>query len=141
MAFLAERPPGRYSSASEICDHENIPPAFLGKVFLPLCRCRLVRSLRGIGGGYELAIPPEQIRLMAIVRAIDGTQLENCLLEDHPCGDPHNCLLHPAWCAVREQFANFLERTTLADLARAKKAPQVPIADADQVPEVTSSKG
>lgn len=140
MTLLADQPPGRFSSAREICDQESIPPAFLGKVFLPLCRCRLLRSLRGIGGGYELAVPPEQIRLLAIVQAIDGVQLNDCILEDHPCGDPRHCLLHSAWAAAREQFFNFLERTTLADLARMRKSLQVPIALADHAPEVIPSR-
>ena len=140
MALLAEQPPGRFSSSREICDQESIPPAFLGKVFLPLCRCRLLRSLRGTGGGYELAVPPEQIRLLAIVRAIDGEQLNDCVLEDHPCGDPRDCLLHPVWGALREQFVNYLERTTLADLARTRKSLQVPVAHAAYAPEVIPSR-
>ena len=123
MAHLAEKPPGQLSSSREICDQENIPPAFLSKVFLPLCRCRMVHSVRGTGGGYELAVPPDQIRLLEIVRAIDGSQLDNCILEDHPCGNPCKCLLHPMWSALREQFLNYLERTTVADLARTDVHP------------------
>jgi Rrf2 family transcriptional regulator, iron-sulfur cluster assembly transcription factor len=140
MALLADQPPGHYSSSREICDQESIPPAFLGKVFLPLCRCRLLRSLRGTGGGYELAVPPEQIRLLAIVQAIDGTKLNDCILEDHPCGDPCDCLLHTAWGGLREQFVDYLERTTLADLARTRKSLQVPVAHADHAPAVIPSR-
>jgi Rrf2 family protein len=134
MTNLAEQPPGRFSSSREICDQENIPPAFLGKVFLPLCRCHMLRSLRGAGGGYELAVPPDQIRLLAIVQAIDGSQLNDCVLEDHPCGISHQCLLHPIWSAVREQFVEYLERTTLADLARMRKSPQFAIPKAGDAP-------
>jgi Rrf2 family iron-sulfur cluster assembly transcriptional regulator len=139
MAHLAEQPPGRLSSSREICDQENIPPSFLGKVFLPLCRCRMLRSLRGTGGGYELAMPPDQIRLLAIVQAIDGSQLDDCVLEDHPCGNPRECLLHPMWSAVRKQFVDYLERTTVADLARMRKSTHVPILKADDTPEVIPS--
>ncbi|HTQ85124.1 MAG TPA: Rrf2 family transcriptional regulator [Candidatus Solibacter sp.] len=135
MTLLADQPPGRFSSAREICDQERIPQAFLGKVFLPLCRCRLLTSLRGIGGGYALAVPPEQIRLLAIVQAIDGAQLNQCILEDHPCGDPCNCLLHPAWAAAREQFVDFLKQTTLADLAQSRKPSGDPTADRYHSPE------
>jgi Rrf2 family iron-sulfur cluster assembly transcriptional regulator len=136
MAHLAEQPLGRLSSSGEICEQENIPPAFLGKVFLPLCRCRMLHSVRGIGGGYELAVPPDQIRLLAIVQAIDGSQLNDCVLEDHPCGNPRECLLHPAWAAIREQFVDYLERTTVADLARMRKSTRVPIPMAADTPEV-----
>jgi len=139
MAHLAEQPPGRFSSSREICDQEDIPPSFLGKIFLPLCRCRMLRSLRGIGGGYELAVPPDQIRLLAIVQAIDGSQLDDCVLEDHACGNPRQCLLHPIWATVREQFVDYLERTTLADLARMRQFTGVPVPKAGDTPEVIPS--
>jgi Rrf2 family iron-sulfur cluster assembly transcriptional regulator len=139
MTHLAEQPAGRFSSSREICEQENIPPSFLGKVFLPLCRCRMLRSLRGTGGGYELAVPPDQIRLLAIVQAIDGSQLDNCVLEDHPCGDPCECLLHPIWAACREQFVDYLKCTTVADLARMRKSTHVPIANADETREAIPS--
>lgn len=140
MTLLAELPAGQYSSAREICEQESIPPAFLGKVFLPLCRRRLLRSLRGTGGGYELAVPPEDIHLLAIVQAIDGERLNDCILEDHPCGNPCECLLHPAWGAVREQFVNYLGRTTLADLVKMRKSRQVSIAPTDHAPEAIPSR-
>jgi DNA-binding IscR family transcriptional regulator len=85
-------------------------------------------------------MPPEQIRLLAIVQAIDGARLNDCILEDHHCGDPRECLLHPAWGALREQFVNYLERTTLADLARMRNSLPVPIAHADHAPEVNPSR-
>ncbi|NDQ56120.1 MAG: Rrf2 family transcriptional regulator [Acidipila sp.] len=136
MAHLAEQPPGKFSNSQEICDQENIPRSFLGKVFLPLCRARMLRSLRGAGGGYELAVPPDQIRLLSIVQAIDGAQLNDCILEDHPCGNPRECMLHPMWAAVREQFVDYLNRTTVADLARMRKSMPLPLAHADHAPEV-----
>jgi Rrf2 family iron-sulfur cluster assembly transcriptional regulator len=139
MAYLAEQPLGRISSSREICDQENIPPAFLGKVLLPLCRCRMLHSVRGIGGGYELAVPPDQIRLLEIVQAIDGSQLDDCILEDHPCGKSRECLLHLMWSALREQFVNYLEHTTVADLAQIRKSTRVPIPKAADTPELIPS--
>lgn len=99
----------------------------------------MVRSLRGTGGGYELAVRPEQIRLLAIVQAIDGSQLNDCILEDHPCGNPGECLLHPVWTAVRERFVDYLECTTVADLARIRKSTQGRIPEANDTPVVIPS--
>jgi len=96
----------------------------------------MVRSLRGTGGGYELAVPAEGLRLIAIVRAIDGSRLDDCGLEDHPCGNPCECLLHPIWDAIRKQFVDFLERTTVADLVRTRRSTHVQISVADDRAEV-----
>jgi Rrf2 family transcriptional regulator, iron-sulfur cluster assembly transcription factor len=139
MVHLAEQPPGQISSTRQICDEENIPSSFLGKVILPLCRGRMVRSLRGTGGGYELAVPPNEIRLSAIVEAIDGSQLKECILEDHPCGHSRECLLHGVWTAVREPFLNYLECTTVADLVRIRKSTQVRIPEVDDKPRALPS--
>jgi Rrf2 family protein len=117
MAYLAAQPSGHPVGTREIAENEGIPHAFLGKVLLPFCRERLVRSRKGIGGGYELAAPPEQISLADIVRLVDGDPLKNCLVEDRECSATHPCLLHPSWKRLREQWIEYLERTTLAELA------------------------
>jgi len=81
-----------------------------------------VLSSRGIRGGYELAVPPEQINILAIMRCMDGVPLNDCVLEDHPCSSPHECELHPCWGIVRELLLGYLERTTLADLVRLRQS-------------------
>lgn len=118
LAVLAAQPIGRLMSAREIAEKTDMPAAFLGKVFLPLCRERLVRSRKGIGGGYELVAAPEEINLLSIVRAVDGEPFRHCLLEDHPCSEANRCLLHPSWMVLREQWIDYLRRTTLAGLAQ-----------------------
>lgn len=139
LAYLAQQPPGRISSSREVCDQEDIPPAYLGKVLLPLCRCRILHSLRGIGGGYQLAVPPDQIPLLSIVEAIDGSQLDPCVLEDRPCGNPRKCLLHDVWADIRGQFIDYLRRTTVADLARDRKSARIPLSIESDAAEVSPS--
>ncbi len=118
LTYLAMQPLGKLSGTREISESEHIPRPFIPKVLLPLRRARLVRSFRGIRGGYDLAVPPEQISLLAIMRCIDGVPLNDCALEDHPCSSPHECVLHPCWSIVRELLLGYLEHTTLVDLVR-----------------------
>lgn len=56
----------------DICERQQIPPRFLEQVFQDLRRAGLVRSKRGPRGGYQLACPPELIRLGDVIRAVDG---------------------------------------------------------------------
>ncbi len=120
------QPAGKLCGTREISQHESIPHAFLAKVLLPLRRARLLRSFKGMRGGYELTALPEQISLLMIVRSIDGEPLTDCLLEDHPCSSPRQCVLHSYWSAVREQLLGHLERTTLVDLVRLRQAEAGP---------------
>ncbi len=122
LTYLAMQPLGKLSGTREISEREHIPRPFIPKVLLPLRRARLVLSSRGIRGGYELAVPPEQINLLAIVRCMNGAPLNDCVLEDHPCSSPHECVLHPCWGIVRELWLGYLERTTLADLVRFRQS-------------------
>lgn len=122
LTYLAMQPPGKFSGTREISECEHIPRAFIPKVLLPLRRAHLVLSCRGIRGGYELAVPPEQINLLAVMSCIDGVRLNDCVLEDHPCSCPDECVFHPCWSAVRELLLGYLERTTLADLVRFRQS-------------------
>ncbi|MBZ5526736.1 MAG: Rrf2 family transcriptional regulator [Acidobacteriia bacterium] len=118
VTYLAAHRSARLTSKFEIARGESIPPAFLSKLLLTLCRGQILRSRKGLLGGYELALPPEQIFLIDIVRTVDGEPFQKCLLENHACSEEQRCMLHPSWLPVRVTLRNYLERTTVADLQR-----------------------
>ncbi len=126
LTYLAMQPPGKLSGTREISERESIPKFFLGKVLLQLRRGRLLRSYKGTGGGYQLALPPDKINLLMIVRCIAGDELfDTCILEDHECGSYRQCALHESWVAIRDELRAVLERNTLAELVRARSAEGV----------------
>jgi len=61
MTFLAMQPSGKLTGAKEIAEAENIPIPFLWKILQNLARRRLIRSFKGLRGGYELAMPADSI--------------------------------------------------------------------------------
>lgn len=123
LLYLATQPPGKLTGTREISEHEGIPNPYLGKILLQLRRGRLLRSYKGIGGGYELALPPERINLLMVVRCTGGEELfEGCILQDQKCPSQLLCALHDSWLAIREQLRSLLERSTLADLVRVREA-------------------
>lgn len=72
MFDLAYHTEGRAAQIKDICERQGVPARFLEQVFHDLKRAGLVRSKRGPRGGYELARPPEDVRLGDIVRATEG---------------------------------------------------------------------
>lgn len=121
LTYLAMQPPGKLSGTREISEREKIPSPFLGKVLLELRRGRLLRSYKGTGGGYELALPPDKINLLMVVQCIAGEELfEGCILEDRNCNPERRCALHECWAGIREQFHSLLEGSTLAELVQAR---------------------
>jgi Rrf2 family iron-sulfur cluster assembly transcriptional regulator len=119
MTFLAMLPPGRLAGAREIAESEHIPMAFLWKILQNLTRRRLIRSSKGVRGGYELALPAESLTLYRIVEITDNIdRISQCVLGLPHCSDEHACPLHETWKQLRINMINMLHQNTLSDLAR-----------------------
>ncbi|HLE36866.1 MAG TPA: Rrf2 family transcriptional regulator [Candidatus Acidoferrales bacterium] len=124
MTCLARQSSGTLLGAREISQIEKIPMPFLGKVLQNLARLKLVRSFKGVHGGYELARPARQITLQSIVTAMDGNGLaRGCVFGLGQCNEKNTCPLHAAWAGIRAKVTQMLEQTTIADLARAAAGP------------------
>ncbi|HXC44402.1 MAG TPA: Rrf2 family transcriptional regulator [Candidatus Dormibacteraeota bacterium] len=103
----------------EIAYEEDLPEKFLELILLELKNARMVESVRGAKGGYQLRREPSEIRLSEIMRLIDGPlapfgdaeQLRVLIDRDLP----HRAL-YQVFLDVRDAAANILENTTLADL-------------------------
>jgi Rrf2 family protein len=103
----------------EVAYEENLPEKFLELILLELKNARMVESVRGAKGGYQLRRDPAEIHLSEIVRLIDGPvapfadaeQLRALIDRDLP----HRAL-YQVFLDVRDAAARILENTTLADL-------------------------
>ena len=106
----------------DIAERENIPAKFLEQILLTLKNAGLLNSKMGVGGGYYLARPADQINLGQIVRVLDGPLAPiHCVsqMAYEPCGcpDEETCGLRLVMLDVRNAIAGILDRTTLADVA------------------------
>ncbi len=103
----------------EIAYEEDLPEKFLELILLELKNARMVESVRGAKGGYQLRRAPAEIHLSEIMRLIDGPvapfadaeQLRVLIDRDLP----HRAL-YQIFLDVRDAAAKILESTTLADL-------------------------
>ena len=118
MTFLALQPAGKLTGAREIAQAEHIPTQFLWKILQSLGRRKLVRSFKGVGGGYELARAAGEISVQDIfVATADSDLTTGCVLGLSVCSEERPCPLHHAWKEIREQLIVMLEQTTLHNLA------------------------
>jgi Rrf2 family transcriptional regulator, cysteine metabolism repressor len=103
----------------DIAYEENLPEKFLELILLELKNARMVESVRGAKGGYQLRRAPSEIRLSEIIRLIDGPlapfgdadQLRTLIDRD-----ADHRALYQVFLEVRDAAARILENTTLADL-------------------------
>jgi Rrf2 family iron-sulfur cluster assembly transcriptional regulator len=105
----------RPTSVKEIAERTNLPQPYLEQILLAVKGAGLVRSKRGVGGGYVLARPPEQINLAEILAAVEGPL--TTLVNEHDHCEGH-CVLQEVWVDVSDETRKLLEGHTLAELVR-----------------------
>lgn len=115
--------------AREIASVEGIPEQFLEQVLAAIRRAGVVRSIRGAGGGYELARPARSITAGDVVRALSGP------IAPIPCTDSadpaercdriEQCVVVGLWQRVQTAVTEVLDGTTIQDMIeeRAKREP------------------
>ena len=82
IMYLASQPPGRITPLSEISENQKVPEKFLAKIFQSLSRSGLIRSHRGVKGGFTLGKPSHEITIKEVVESIQGPYyISKCLTE------------------------------------------------------------
>jgi Rrf2 family protein len=111
--------------ADEIASERGIPKSFLAKILQRLVKAKIVRSFRGVRGGFRLARKPETISLLDVIRAIEGDlAINRCALRRERARCGRGCDLHPAWTALRRDIEDLLRSYSVAHLC--VQRPQTP---------------
>ena len=108
------------TSVRDIAERTGLPQPYLEQILLALKGAGLVRSKRGVGGGYVLARTPEEITLSEIISAVDGPIVAGDFGEPHEngaCDHEGQCVLLAIWAQVGETMRALLGAVTLADIA------------------------
>jgi Rrf2 family protein len=107
------------TSVRDIAERTGLPQPYLEQILLALKGAGLVRSKRGVGGGYVLAREPEEITLAQIIAAVDGPIRAGDFGEPHTdgaCDHEGQCVLLAIWADVGGRMKQLLEAYTLSDL-------------------------
>ena len=109
------------TSVRDIAERTALPQPYLEQILLALKGAGLVRSKRGVGGGYVLAKQPGEIRLSEIVSAVDGPITLGDFgqpHEDGACDHEGQCVLTAVWNEAGDHMRHHLEKYTLASVAK-----------------------
>src|SRR6202042_3131420 len=114
IGFESKLRPNSLIQISTVAQRTNIPEKFLEQILLALRNGGVLRSKRGVEGGYSLAKPSSEITLGEVIRLLDGplapipcvslTAYERC-----SCPDEESCGLHIAMKQVRDALAGILD--------------------------------
>jgi len=121
------------TSVRDIAERTALPQPYLEQILLALKGAGIVRSKRGVGGGYVLAREPAEITLGEIVSAVDGPIALGDFGEPHQegaCDHEGQCVLLAVWADIGGQIRRQLDSFTLADIvAMARGEREWPDAD------------
>ncbi len=110
---------------ADIARRQGISLSYLEQLFARLRRNGLVDSIRGPGGGYNLATHPSKISVAQIVHAInENIDATRCAGEKN-CDGEERCLTHYLWEDLSERIHEFLSGITLADLVNRPTVQEV----------------
>ncbi len=106
--------------AASLAEAVAVPTRFGIKILHKLAEAGLVRTSRGVSGGYSLACEPRELTMRQVIEAIEGPiRLNRCLDECHPCPnspDKEACRLHHVFGTLNAGLADRLDRLTVAML-------------------------
>lgn len=104
--------------AEQVGRLQQIPTGFLQAIFADLRRAGIVRSVRGKGGGWLVAVPAESVSVADVIRAVDGplVSVHGQSPENIDYEESVSALL-PVWIAARSSLRQILESVSLDDLA------------------------
>ena len=119
MADLAKNYVEEPTCLAEISLRQGISISYLEQLFLKLRKNNLVQSTRGPSGGYVLSKPPEEIKLLSIINAVDEKIKTLKCRKESKRGCNHKsikCITHNLWDELEHHINNFFEKNTLKDI-------------------------
>ncbi|MBM7854848.1 Rrf2 family protein [Desulfohalotomaculum tongense] len=105
--YLGKQKPGEIIEARQIAEKENIPIRFLLKTIRSLTKAGIVKSYRGLKGGYTLAKDTRDITLKDVSEAVEGpVKINRCLVNPAECNKNAT-----AWCPIHRALRNVQQAT------------------------------
>jgi Rrf2 family transcriptional regulator, iron-sulfur cluster assembly transcription factor len=127
MVDLAMRQTRGPVTLAAISERQHISLSYLEQLFGKLRRHKLVSSVRGPGGGYNLAKPANEVTIAEIVTAVDETLDATQCGGKENCHEERRCMTHDLWATLNEKMHDYLSSVTLGDLVAHQSGKQVAV--------------
>ena len=109
---------GKPVGLKDIAETQQIPLHFLSKILQMLVKHKILLSSKGPNGGFSLNKPPGRLKLVEIVKVIDGLDIfDQCGIGLKKCSDKKPCPIHFEYQVVKDKTRELLNTKTLAELS------------------------
>lgn len=101
----------------DIAKSQQISEKYISRLVIALRKAGMIRSVRGVNGGFHLAMKPEDITLLNVIEVMEGPlSIVDCVSAPKRCGMSGNCAPREIWCKLNEDIRGLMRQTTLADI-------------------------
>ena len=118
MIDVAMHGTGAPVTLAAVSERQKISLSYLEQLFGKLRRHGLVESVRGPGGGYNLANSADSVSVADVILAVDEPIDQTQCGGRENCFDDRRCMTHELWAGLNEHIFGYLRSVTLADLVR-----------------------
>ncbi len=127
VLHLADKGKDEVTPLSEISEARDIPEKFLAKIFQSLSRSGILRSHRGVRGGFTLAKPPSEITVKDVLEAIQGPyHLTKCIPDPGSCPRSDSCAMRTLLVTAEERLLEVFVKHTLEDVVHMERSMSAP---------------
>lgn len=101
----------------DIAKSQQISEKYISRLVIALRKAGMIRSVRGVNGGFHIAMKPEKITLLDVIEVMEGPiSIVDCVRTPKRCAMHENCAPREIWCQLNEDIRALMRRTTLADI-------------------------
>ncbi len=111
----------------DISKNQNISDSYLENILIALKNAGIIDTIRGANGGYMLRRPPEEINLLEIITALEGSlALVDCVENPSMCDRVEQCATRVVWIKLQKVKEGVLKETTIKEMVDHEKKSFVP---------------
>lgn len=111
--------PGQFQSANDIAQQVHLATPTVSKILKLLAEAALVQSIRGSAGGYAISRPADDIKIAAVIAAVEGEpSLTECAHSKNLCSQNSVCAVKHNWQLINHFVMHTLNSISLADMAK-----------------------
>ena len=107
---------------SSIAPRQTLSESYLEQLMSLLRKAGIIESVRGAGGGYRLARPPQSISVGEVLRALEGdlnpVECSALLGAGEPCAAEDTCVTKYVWQRISQSINETVDQIFLSDLLR-----------------------
>jgi Rrf2 family protein len=124
LAYMAKKPAGTITTVPELSDWlkrvwPSTSPTYLSSVIQRLARGGILRSHRGIAGGYSLAKSADQLTLRNVVELLEGVDIDRCALSlENECPGGGHCSIQRRLRRLEQEYLKLLDGISIETLAK-----------------------